>query len=204
MLDSFEARVPWRHPLGGESTRKVVIPLDVPRVGRADDWIRFGVHLPPGSERGALVDRRALRIAGANSAPAYRLALSLSFEWHRPGTTRQPVRRSRSIVHWRQVRTASRYPVLSHDAPLAWTYPAGHGVARNAMKRARAALDYLARIGFAETVQDGEHLRVRPVPIGQDGRRSQRETSRLDAAACVSGIECFGVHFETEQPKTTA
>ena len=34
---------------------------------------------PPGSERGALVDRLALRQAGTVSAAAYRLALSLAF-----------------------------------------------------------------------------------------------------------------------------
>ena len=32
------------------AARLIVVPVDIPRSGRRDDWIRFEVHLPPGSE----------------------------------------------------------------------------------------------------------------------------------------------------------
>ena len=124
----------------------------MPRSGRANDWIRFGVHLPPGSERGALVDRPALRLAGVRSGPAYRLALSLSFEWHRPGWRRQPLKRAGKTTSWRQVREPGRYPVLTDDRLLAGAYPTGMPVRRNAVQRARIALQYLVRIGLVERV----------------------------------------------------
>ena len=122
-LNSWDARVPWEHPDGGGALRQVVIAHDVPRQGRANDWIRFGVHLPPGATHGALVDRPALRLAGVTSGPAYRLALSLSFEWHRPGATRQPLRRGGAVVHWRQVRDPTRYPALTDDTLMSLGVP---------------------------------------------------------------------------------
>ena len=51
------------------------------------------VDLPPGTERGVLVDRTALRKAGVESAPSYRLTLSLAFWWHDPGKMRTPTQR---------------------------------------------------------------------------------------------------------------
>ena len=52
---------------------------DVPRSGHLDDYIQFAVDLPPGCERGPLIDRPLHIRAGALSAAKYRLALSLSF-----------------------------------------------------------------------------------------------------------------------------
>ena len=54
------ARVPWEHPDGSGAMRRVVYARDLPRDGRLDDWVQFVVDLPPGSERGVLVDRTAL------------------------------------------------------------------------------------------------------------------------------------------------
>ena len=91
----------------------------LPRDGRLDDWVQFVVDLPPGSERGALVDRTALRKAGVESAPSYRLALSLAFWWHDPGKMRTPTQRGgkgRGKL-WRQTRQVERYPVVT-DAEL--------------------------------------------------------------------------------------
>ena len=74
-LTAPSARISWEDPETGRgAARLIVVPVDIPRSGRRDDWIRFEVHLPPGSERGALVDRLALRQAGTASAAAYRLA----------------------------------------------------------------------------------------------------------------------------------
>ena len=163
-LNSWDARIPWERPDGSGALRQVVIPADVPRSGRANDWIRFGVHLPPGSEQGALVDRPALRLAGVRSGPAYRLALSLSFEWHRPGRTRQPLKRAGKTTSWRQVREPRRYPVLTDDRLLAGAYPTGMPVRRNAVQRARLALEYLVRIGLVELFEDRGLKRVLPGP----------------------------------------
>ena len=163
-LNSWEARIPWEQPDGSGALRQVVLPADVPRSGRANDWIRFGVHLPPGSEQGALVDRPALRLAGVRSGPAYRLALSLSFEWHRPGWRRQPLKRAGKTTTWRQVREPGRYPVLTDDGLLAWAYPSGMPVRRNAVQRARLALEYLVKIGLVELFQDGGLTRALPGP----------------------------------------
>ena len=163
-LNSWDALIPWEQPDGSGALRQVVIPADVPRSGRANDWIRFGVHLPPGSERGALVDRPALRLAGVRSGPAYRLALSLSFEWHRPGWRRQPLKRAGKTTSWRQVREPRRYPVLTDDRLLAGAYPTGMPVRRNAVQRARFALEYLVRIGLVELFQDGGLTRALPGP----------------------------------------
>ena len=163
-LNSWDARIPWEKGDGSGALRQVVIPADVPRSGRANDWIRFGVHLPPGSERGALVDRPALRLAGVRSGPAYRLALSLSFEWHRPGWRRQPLKRAGKTTSWRQVREPGRYPVLTDDRLLAGAYPTGMPVRRNAVQRARIALQYLVRIGLVELFQDAGLIRALPGP----------------------------------------
>ena len=77
------------------------------------------VDLPPGTERGVLVDRTALRKAGVESAPSYRLTLSLAFWWHDPGKMRTPTQRGgkgRGKL-WRQTRQVERYPVVT-DAEL--------------------------------------------------------------------------------------
>ena len=119
------ARVPWEHPDGSGAMRRVVYARDLPRDGRLDDWVQFVVDLPPGSERGVLVDRTALRKAGVESASSYRLALSLAFWWHDPGKMRTPTQRGgkgRGKL-WRQTRQVERYPVVTDAELIAMTYP---------------------------------------------------------------------------------
>ena len=157
-LLSHRARIPWHDPETGEgSARLVVMPVDTPRGGKLDDWVRFIVSLPPGSERGPLIDRPALRKAGVASAPAYRMVLSLSFLWHDPGRLRVPYRKQ----HWAQTRQEDRYPSIS-DEDLAWVaYPAGHdigisaGTWRKRLYEARKALKFLEEIGFAKITARG-------------------------------------------------
>ena len=48
---------------------------------RLDDPIPFNVNLPFESDRGALIDRTALRLFGVRSAPAYRAWLRLAYLW---------------------------------------------------------------------------------------------------------------------------
>ena len=112
-----------------------------------DDALHLHVHFPAGSERGPLIDRHAVRIAGARSSAAWRLALSLSFRWHDPGRLILPVGNDRK---WRQTRKPARYPEVSDAELLALTFPAGYpGRKRDALTRAEAALSYLLKIGYA-------------------------------------------------------
>ena len=69
--------------------------------------------LPPGSQRGLLIDRNLLREAGRRAVPAYRMALGLSFLWHDPGHLRIPSGKGRT-QRWWQVTTATAYPMLTN------------------------------------------------------------------------------------------
>ena len=112
-----------------------------------DDALHLHVHFPAGSERGPLIDRHAVRIAGARSSAAWRLALSLSFRWHDPGRLILPVGNDRK---WRQTRKPARYPEVSAAELLVLTFPAGYpDRKRDALTRAEAALSYLLKIGYA-------------------------------------------------------
>ncbi len=115
---------------------------------RLDDALHLVVDMPPGSERGPIVDRLAVRMAGARSATAWRLALSLAFRWHDPGRLRLPVGGGRT---WRQTRTSARYPDIGDAELLALAFPTGDmpGRPRNARAAAEKALDYLVEIGYA-------------------------------------------------------
>ena len=122
-----------------------------------DDALHLVVDMPPGSERGPVVDRQAVRIAGARSGAAWRLALSLAFLWHDPGRLRLPVGGGRT---WRQIRQPDRYPEVSDAELLSLAFPAGHpGRQRDARGRAEKALDYLVQIGYA-----ARHPRRRIMP----------------------------------------
>ena len=61
-----------------------------------DSRARFEVLLPPGSDRGALVDRRVMREVGARSATEFRAYLSLCYTWDRYGLSRRGKRLIRS------------------------------------------------------------------------------------------------------------
>ena len=154
------ARVPWEHPDGSGAMRRVVYARDLPRNGRLDDWIQFVVDLPPGSERGVLVDRTALRQAGVKSASSYRLALSLAFWWHDPGKMRVPIPKGRGRTGklWRQTRKVERYPVVTDAELIAMTYPSEannvDSTRRSRLQRSRKALAFLVDLGYA-AIEDG-------------------------------------------------
>ena len=152
----------------GGAARKVVAVVDKPRTGKRDDWVRFAVHLLPTVKTAdaVLLDRPALRRAGTDSAPAWRLVLSLSADWTRPGKTRRPVGRGR---HWLQRRGWDAYDRVTDAQLVAMAFPKGGevlaGVAyRKRLQRARKALDYLAGRGFCEWRRDGKGWRIRPGP----------------------------------------
>ncbi len=157
-LESDAARIPWEDPKTGYGgARRVVTPVDIPREGRLDDWVRFGVHMPPGSNKGPLIDRDALRVAGLNSAPAYRMALALSFMWHDTGRLRVPVDRRKR--QWAQTRKERRYSPVSEDELIWMAYPVERnltaGARRKQLQRAREALEFLTDIGFAKASEFG-------------------------------------------------
>ncbi len=150
-LTTPQARVPWVDPETGDgAARFVVVPLDVPREGRMKDWIQFQVHLPPGSHRGAIVDRPAMRVAGVRSVTMYRMALSLALHWHDPGRLRVPISRGKE-KHWYQVRSPERYPEVTDAQLIGMAYPrtSDDDNRRMRLKRAQEALDALVEIGYA-------------------------------------------------------
>jgi len=56
------------------------------------------VRLPPGSEQGPIIDRRALREYGVTSAPLHRGLLNIAFRLHNPGSTSWPARGGKKYV----------------------------------------------------------------------------------------------------------
>ena len=154
-LVSPQARIPWQNEQGEGAARLVVIPMDVPRSGKLDDWVRFQVNLPPGSERGPLVDRPTLIRAGAQSATRYRLALSLSFWWFYPGRLQRPLANGGP---WALPKEGSRYPEVADLELVSMAFPAD-GKAQGAtyrkrLERANQALGQLVTEGFAAVAQD--------------------------------------------------
>ena len=167
-LESPQARIPWRDPETGRgSSRRVVIPRDVPYSGHMDDTIQFGVDMPPGTKRGPLIDRPKLIQAGVSSAARYRLALNLSFHWCQPGVlqvpeyfeskydrkTRRPLKHSRLDKLWRQESDPEKYPEVSEPALLSMAFPGENASTlayrRKRLQQAREALAWLREIGFA-------------------------------------------------------
>ena len=100
---------------GGGALRQVVIPLDVPRQGRPDDWIRFGVHTSPRSER-ALVDRPAL----ASRAPP---PTGSRCRFPSSGTSQAP--RDGPLSTGGKYARRPHYPILAGlTRSCRWAYPA--------------------------------------------------------------------------------
>ena len=78
--------VEWEHDGTGGVWFAVTV-RNVPRDAQLDDLVRFEVLLPPGSGPGPMVARDHLRLLGLDSAPAYRLYLSLCWYWDHYGAT---------------------------------------------------------------------------------------------------------------------
>ena len=153
-LESSAARIPWQDETGRGGARRVVIPRDVPRSGHLDDYIQFAVDLPPGCERGPLIDRPLHIRAGALSAAKYRLALSLSFWWCKPGVLQVPVGRGAGRgLRWMQQTDKAKYPDVSDAVLVSMVYPGDTGreggTHRKRLTRAKEALTWLVMEGFA-------------------------------------------------------
>ncbi len=183
MLEDKDMRIAWYDPAtkrGG--ARRVVVPVDVPRGGQMKDWVRFAVFLPPCVTDGPLIDRPALRRAGVKTAAAWRLILSLSVAWAKPGQRRRPVRGGR---HWMQRKTWSAYDPVTPDMLTAMAFPRpgsilSSGAQRKRRQRARTALKYLEAVGFAEQQEDGRAKRIRPGSqwVGWVGRKETTTATR--------------------------
>ena len=146
-LDSPESRIPWQDPeTGNWHARKVVSPQDIPLTGAADDKISFVVDLPPGTEKGPIMDRPALRRAQTRSVAIYRLILSLCAWWHEPGVTRRPAEGGR---HWYQSCNPEHYREVSDAELVAMAFPVTPSKTRKRLFDARQALDELIHEGFA-------------------------------------------------------
>ena len=155
--------VEWEHGGTGGVWFAVTV-RSVPREdARLDDLVQFEVQLPPGSGPGPMVARRHLRLLGLDSAPAYRLYLSLCWLWDHYGTVRgrligtaPPLRRGKPVkpaeVGGYLVNPAAlhRYPALSPDHLAVMSYaPAdlaqeGSSTRRTQRQRAREALARIA------------------------------------------------------------
>ncbi len=149
VLESPEARIHWEGLDGTGGARRVVIPRDIPRNGKMDDWVQFVVDLPPSSDRGPLIDRPALIRAGGASAARYRLILGLSFWWYDPGRLQRPVANGGP---WVLPRDGQRYPEVSDELLVAMTFPTGDATGatyRQRLHRAKESLDRLVAEGFA-------------------------------------------------------
>ena len=131
------AALPWRVPSGNMQSWFLMRLRTLPgeRPARSDPVV-FEVALPPGSEDGPAVNRRALREAGRVSSPAFRIGIAVPTLTWVPGRTRRPVKSRRG--QWVQgpgglwIGDASRYPVLSlrDRRRIAFGRDATHSTAR--------------------------------------------------------------------------
>ena len=152
--------VEWEHGGTGGVWFAVTV-RSVPRESAPlDDLMQFEVQLPPGSGPGPMVAREHLRLLGLDSAPAYRLYLSLCWLWDHYGTVRgrligsdppqrrgQPVEPVKVGDHLVNPAALHHYPALTPDHLAIMSYaPAdlaqeGSSTRRTQRHRAREALD---------------------------------------------------------------
>ena len=112
--------------------------------GRIDLDMPIGVVLdiPPEVEGGVQLPRR-LDQWGAESAPAYRALLGLSFLWHEPGRTHAP-----KNGRWIRKTGIDAYEPMSDDDVIALAYPSSrHATRRRLVRRAWEALENLETHG---------------------------------------------------------
>ena len=155
--------VEWEHGGTGGVWFAVTVRSMPREDAQLDDLVLFEVQLPPGSGAGPMVSRQHLRLLGLDSAPAYRLYLSLCWLWDHYGTVRgrligadPPQRRGKLVEpikvgdHLVNPAALHRYPALTPDHLAVMSYaPAdlgreGSSTRRTQRQRARGALDRIA------------------------------------------------------------
>ena len=155
--------VEWEHGGTGGVWFAVTVRSMPREEAQLDDLLQFEVQLPPGSGPGPMVARKHLRLLGLESAPAYRLYLSLCWLWDYYGTVRgrligasPPQRRDKPVEpveiggHLVNPVALQRYPTLAPDHLAVMSYaPAdlaleGSSTRRTQRQRAREALNRIA------------------------------------------------------------
>ena len=110
------------------------IDLDMP--------IHVVLDIPPEVEGGVQLPKR-LDQWGAESAPAYRALLGLSFLWHEPGRTHAP-----KGGRWLRKRGLDPYDPLTDDDAIALAFPNSQNPDRSVLtRRAWGALEALESHG---------------------------------------------------------
>ena len=147
-----DARIPILDPKTGYGHYHHLLGINE-NFGRIDldTPINVVLDIPPNVEGGVQLPIR-LDQWGAESAPACRSLLGLSFLWHEPGRTHAPSKDGR----WLRRTGADPYEPLSDSDAVALAYPSSQHVNRRLLaRRAWAAL---------EKLEEYDELRI-------DGRR---------------------------------
>ena len=109
------------------------------------------LDIPPGVEGGVKLPKR-LDQWGAESAPAYRALIGLSFLWHEPGRTHAP-----KGGKWLRRTSIDPYEPIDDDDAIDLTYPSSRKSNRHELaRRAWAALEALEEYG--ELQIDGKRI----------------------------------------------
>ena len=139
-----EARIPILDPKTGYGHYHHLLRINE-NFGRID--LDMPVHvvldIPPEVEGGVQLPTR-LDQWGAESAPAYRALIGLSFLWHEPGRTHAPIKGNR----WIRRTALDPYDPLTDDDAIALAYPSSTKTNRSELgRRAWTALENLEEYG---------------------------------------------------------
>ena len=140
---NHEARIPLLDPKTGYGYYHNLLRINE-NFGRIDLDMPIGVVLdiPPQVEGGVQLPKR-LDQWGAESAPAYRALIGLSFIWHEPGRTHAPV-----SGRWMRKKSLDVYDPLTDDDVVALAYPSSVTANRRMLvRRAWDALENLEEHG---------------------------------------------------------
>ena len=139
-----DARIPILDPVTGYGHFHHLLRINE-NFGRIDLDMPIGVVLdiPPEVEGGVRLPTR-LDQWGAESAPAYRALLGLSFLWHEPGRTHAPGKGGR----WLRRTSIDPYEELTDENVVDLVYPSSQKMNRREMaRRAWASLERLEDYG---------------------------------------------------------
>ena len=149
---NHDARIPLLDPKTGYGHFHHLLRINE-NFGRIDLDMPIGVVLdiPPNVEGGVQLPKR-LDQWGAESAPAYRALIGLSFLWHEPGRTHAP-----TGGKWVRKKGLDPYDPLTDDDAITLAYPSSVKTNRRELaRRAWGALETLEESG--ELVIDNRRI----------------------------------------------